>query len=194
MIAARITLLLAASLSAAGLVAATPQGAPDPAALIAAQRDAMKKLAFLDGNWRGAAWTILPNGEKHEVTQTERCGPLLDESIRIVEGRGYDAEGKTSFNALGVLTYDPAKQAYSMRSHAQGRVGDFPVKLADGGFSWEIAAGPMTIRYTATIKGDAWHEVGDRIASGKEPVRFFEMTLKRLGDTSWPAANPVGPK
>jgi len=29
---------------------------------------------------------------------------------------------------------------------------------------------------------------------GKEPVRFFEANLKRVGDTNWPAAGAVGPK
>src|SRR5215831_3768991 len=51
------------------------QGPSDPAATIAAQRDALKVLASLDGVWRGPAWTLLPSGEKHTVTQTERIGP-----------------------------------------------------------------------------------------------------------------------
>ena len=28
---------------------------------------------------------------------------------------------------------------------------------------------------------------------GKEPVRFFEMNLKRVGDTTWPAGGAIGP-
>lgn len=67
------------------------QGRPDSAALIAAQRDAMKSFALMDGVWRGPAWTILPSGEKHNITQTERIGPFLDGSIRVIEGRGYSS-------------------------------------------------------------------------------------------------------
>lgn len=48
------------------------QGRPDPAALMAAQVEAMKRLAAMDGVWRGPAWTILPSGEKHAIVQTER--------------------------------------------------------------------------------------------------------------------------
>jgi hypothetical protein len=81
-----------------------------------------------------------------------------------------------------------------MHSNAQGSVGDFSFKPAADGFVWEIPAGPMTIRYTAVIKNGAWHEVGERIAEGKEPVRFFEMNLKRIGDTDWPAGGAVAPK
>ena len=34
---------------------------------------------------------------------------------------------------------------------------------------WEIPAGPMKIRYTATVKDGKWLEVGDRIQPGKRP-------------------------
>jgi len=170
------------------------QERPDPATLIAAQREAMAHLAVMDGVWRGPAWTILPSGEKHNITQTERIGPFLDGSIKVIEGRGYEPDGRVGFNAFGIVSYDPASKTYSLHSHAQGRVGDFALKPITDGYVWEIPAGPMTIRYTATIKDGAWLEVGDRIMPGKEPVRFFEMNLKRVGDNTWPAAGAIPPK
>jgi hypothetical protein len=166
----------------------------DPKVLIAAQKEAMAKLAFLDGVWRGPASTVLPNGDKHETTQTERAGPLLDGSIKLVEGRTYVADGSTGFNAFATISYDLAKKAYVMHSHAQGHVGDFTLMLTGDGFSWEIPAGPMTIRYVATVKDGNWEEVGERIMPGKEPVRFFHMKLKRLGDSTWPTAGAIPPK
>jgi hypothetical protein len=166
----------------------------DPAATIAAQREAMAVLAFMDGVWRGPAWTLLPSGEKHSVTQTERVGPFLEGSIKVIEGRGYDAEGRSGFNAFGTISYDVTAHTYTLHSYALGRVGDFALKPAVDGFSWEIPAGPATIRYSAVIQGGAWREVGDRILPGKDPVRFFEMTLTRVGDTSWPAAGAVSPR
>jgi len=180
------------------LLGATPaaqaQGRPDPAKLIAAQQEALGKLTFMDGVWRGTAWTLLPSGEKHTITQTERIGPFLDGSVKVIEGRGYDPDGKVTFNAFGTVSYSPATKAYTLHSHAMGSVGDFALTPLADGYIWEIPAGPMTLRYTATIKGGAWFEVGDRIQAGKEPVRFFEMTLKRVGDTAWPAAGAVPPK
>jgi hypothetical protein len=170
---------------------ASAQGPPDPAALIAAQQKAMTPLAFMDGEWRGTAWTVAPSGEKHTITQTERIGPFLGGSVKVIEGRGYEEDGRVSFNALAVVSYGPDKQAYSMRSFAQGRSGDFALTPSTDGFVWEIPAGPMTIRYTATIKDGTWREVGDRVMPGKDPVRFFEMNLKRVGDTTWPAAGAV---
>ncbi len=190
----RHTFMPLAILLLAAAPAAQAQGRPDPAKLIAAQQEALAKLAFMDGVWRGTAWSLLPSGEKHTITQTERIGPFLDGSIKVIEGRGYDSAGKVTFNAFGTVSYSPATKAYTLHSHAMGSVGDYALTPMTEGFTWEIPAGPMTLRYTATIKGGTWLEVGDRIQAGKEPVRFFEMTLKRVGDTAWPAAGAVPPK
>jgi hypothetical protein len=175
-------------------VTSQAQRPQDPAALIAAQKEAMLSLAFLDGMWRGPAWTILPSGEKHTITQTERVGPFLDGSVKVIEGRGYEADGRVSFNAFATISYDPSKRAYTMHSYAQGYVGDFALKVNPDGFVWDLPIGPMTVRHTAVIKDGVWHEVGDRIMPGKEPVRYLEMTLKRIGDTNWPGAGAVPPK
>lgn len=167
------------------------QGRQDPAVTIAAQREAMKSFAPMDGVWRGPAWTILPSGEKHNITQTERIGPFLDGSVKVIEGRGYDAEGKVTFNAFGIISYNPATKAFTFHSYAQGNAGDFVIRPTADGYVWEIPAGAMTIRFTAVIKDGTLHEVGDQIMPGKEPVRFFDMNLKRIGDTTWPAGGAV---
>jgi len=187
------TFVLAVTTMAVSLTA-QGQGRPDPAALIAAQRDAMVPLAYMDGVWRGPAWTILESGEKHNVTQTERIGPFLDGSVKVIEGRAYGADGKAGFNAFGIISYSSEKRGYVMHSYAMGHVGDFVLTPTADGFVWEIPAGPMTIRYTAVVKDGAWREVGDRIVPGKDPARFFEMNLKRVGDTTWPAAGAIPPK
>lgn len=173
---------------------ALAQSMESPAQRIAAQREAMARFANLDGAWRGQATMTLPNGQKHEITQTERVGGFLDGAVKLVEGRGYEADGKVSFNALGVISYDPATRVYTMHSNAQGYTGNFVLTPSPDGFSWEIPAGPMNIKYTATVKDGAWREVGDRIVSGKAPVRFFDMTLRRIGSTTWPAGDPVPAK
>jgi hypothetical protein len=191
---ARLVVLAGLMLIAAIPAFAQGQGRPDPAVLMEAQRKAMAPLAYMDGVWRGTAWTMRPTGEKHTVTQTERIGPFLDGTVKVIEGRGYEADGKVAFNALGIVSYDSQKQAYTMRSYAMGNAGDFSFKPTADGFVWEIPAGPMTIRYTAVIKDGAWKEVGDRITPEKEPIRFFEMDLKRLGNSDWPGAGAVPQK
>ena len=59
------------------------------------------------------------------------------------------------------------------------------------GFAWSIAAGPATLRYTANVRDNVWTEVGERIVDGQPPVRTFEMSLRRVGDTDWPAGSAV---
>ena len=170
------------------------QERPDPAALLAAQRDAMATFAFMDGVWRGPATTEQASGDKHAITQTERIGPLLGGSVKVIEGRGYDPDGKTTFNALGIISYNLATKSFSMRSYAMGYSGDFIIQRTSDGFTWEIPAGPTTIRYNAVVKDGTWTEVGDRIAPGRDPVRFFEMKLTRVGDSAWPQAGAIAPQ
>ena len=166
-------------------------GRPDSAAMISAQREAMTPLARMDGVWRGPAWTITPNG-RHEVTQTERIGTFLGGSVRMIEGRGYNADGSVGFNALGILSFNPATRTYTLSSWAMGYNGVFPFQVTPEGYIWEVPAGPgAIIRYTANITPTTLREVGMRIAGDAPPVQVFEMNLRRVGDTGWPGADPV---
>ena len=180
-----------------GLVAAASglaQERADPAVLIDAQREAMRAFKSMDGAWRGPAWILTPTGEKREFVQTERIGPFLDGSVKVIEGRGHAADGKVTFNALGIVSYNVVTRGYTLHSYAMGMVGDFTFTPTPDGYVWQIPAGPATIRYTATIKDGTLTELGDRMVDGKEPVRIFEMRLKRAGDTDWPAAGAIGPR
>lgn len=187
----RIAAISLAAMSLACGVSLPAQGPPDPAARIAAQREAMAAFARMDGVWRGPAWSLTPGGRR-ELVQTERIGPFLGGSVRVIEGRGYMANGSVGFNALGVISFDPAANAYTMTSWAQGHAGAFPIRPTADGYVWELPAGPgAVIRYTATIRDGTLREVGHRIAGDAPPVQIFEMNLRRVGDTAWPAADPV---
>ena len=185
---ATLRILVAASFTSAAFA----QLPPDPGPIMAAQREAMKAISPMDGVWRGPAWTLLPSGEKSTVTQTERVGPFLQGTVKVIEGRGYRDDGSIAFNAFGVVSYDPAKKLYHLRSYALGHSGDFSFRPTPDGYIWEIQQGPNAlIRYTGTIRGDTLHEVGHRIVTGREPLHFFEMTLKRVSDSDWPEGRPV---
>jgi len=170
--------------------ASTP---PDPEQLIAAEREAMAPLSWMDGRWRGEAVTQTSTGE-HRVTQTERIGPLLGGSIKLLEGRAFRPDGTTGFNAFGAISFDPATKRYSLHSYAQGRAGDFELRPTSTGYVWEIPAGPMVIRYTATLDRGVWTEVGERIAPGQPPAQFFIMHLKRIGPSDWPETGSMTPR
>jgi hypothetical protein len=183
-----------AALTAVALATPALGQQPNPQELIAQQREAMKALKMMDGVWRGPAWTLLPNGEKRHITQTERIGPFLDGSIKLIEGRGYEADGRTGFNAFGVVHYDPAKKAYGFRSWALGRGGEFKFDVLADGYAWEIPFPGGVVKYVATINGNKFRETGHTVMEGKPPVQIFEMNLERVGDTDWPLGTPVPAK
>jgi hypothetical protein len=162
--------------------------------LIALQRAAMVKLSFMDGVWRGPSWIMRPDGTKHSGTQTERIGPFLGGTVKVIEGRGYGENDTVTFNAFGIVSYDPTKRAHTLRSYALGMAGDFAFMPADSGYTWEIPAGPVTIRYTAVVRRGKWREIGERVVPGGDAIQFFEMNLVRVSDTTWPGSGAIPPR
>jgi len=182
------------SLAVLGLTFASPsvaQTRPDTASLLAAQRQAMTPLARMDGVWRGPAWSITPNG-RHDIIQTERIGTFLGGTVRVFEGRGYNADGSVGFNALGIVSFHADTNSYTLSSWAQGFSGVFAFRPTADGYEWEVPAGPgATIRYSATVTADTLVERGFRVAGSAPPVQVFEMNLRRVGNTDWPGAGAV---
>ena len=155
------------------------------------QREAVGALDFLDGEWRGQAVVHGPGGAE-ALTQTERVGSLLGGSIKLIEGRGYAADGSTVFNAVAVLSWDEREGRYRFRSWANGFSGDYRFERTEDGFRWETPAGPNArIEYVATVRDGIWHEVGTYIAEGQPPRPMIDMRLTRIGDTDWPAGDAV---
>ena len=103
------------ALVAAGTTPVAAQ-APDTPALLAAQRQAMLPLAALDGQWRGTARIFLPDGKTRELVQTERVGPMLGGTVKVIEGRGHGADGSLDFNAFAVISYMPTSNKYNFNS------------------------------------------------------------------------------
>eukprot|EP01030_Chromulinospumella_sphaerica_P009311 gene9311-9123_t len=137
---------------------------PDPAVVAArmdAQRAAMAKLARLDGEWRGEAWVVNRTGVRRTFVQAERAGNMLDGTVKVVEGRGFE-DGNLTFNAFATITYDPDKKTYSMRTNTWGYQSDVPLEATADGFIWTLQAGPNgQVRYTAVIKDGVWVESGE---------------------------------
>lgn len=180
-------ILIAAPVRVSAQVPVQPGGS-------AAQREAVGALDFLDGEWRGQAVVHGPGGSE-TLIQTERVGSLLGGSIKVIEGRGYAADGSTVFNALAVLSWNEREGRYAFRSYANGYSGDYRFERTEDGFRWETPAGPNArIEYVATVRDGTWHEVGTWVTEGQPPRPMIEMRLTRVGETSWPAAGAVSPR
>lgn len=158
-----------------------------------AQRQAMQAFSWMDGEWRGTAEAMVGPGQTRTVAHTERIGPMLGGSIKVIEGRSYNPDGSVAFNAFAVISWDEANNRYVMRSYANGHAQDFPLEGGADGFRWTIPSRGGEIRYATTFKDGEWNEVGHFVMEGREPMQVVKMTLRRTGDTGWPAAEPVSP-
>ena len=196
----RLVASLTAPALASALAVASLMVAPAAHAQITAQpsgtegqRQAIAALDILDGEWRGQA-TIYGPGGATTLTQTERVGSLLGGSIKVIEGRGYAADGQTQFNAFGIVSWDDRAGKYSFRAYANGHSGEYPFERTADGFRWEMPAGPNArIKYTATVIDGRWREVAEYVADGQPPRRAIVLDLQRVGDTTWPSAGAVSP-
>ena len=181
-------LLAAAGLSLAMLCMASPlpaQTGPSPHERMAAQREAMARLAFMDGAWEGTARVEWVPGEVQELRQTERVGPFLGGAIKLIEGRGYAADGTLEFNALAIVSYAVDRAAYRFRSYSHGYTGDYEFTPAEDGFVWKIPAGEATIHFAAQFADGKWTQTGERVSADGRSVRFIEMELVRIGGADW---------
>lgn len=157
------------------------------------QRDAMQRLSWMDGEWAGTASVYAGPGRTSSHSHTERIGPMVGGSVKVIEGRTTEADGQVSFNAFAVVSWDDETDRYIMRSYANGQAGDFPLEITADGFKWSTPSRGGTMNYVTTHTGGEWVEVGDFVMDGRPPMRVIELRLRRRGDTDWPAANPVTP-
>jgi hypothetical protein len=177
------------------LWAQTPAPAQTSAQMIERQQSAMMKLGALDGLWRGTGWIKdRPADAPRQLTQTLRAGSLLDGTLKLLEIRGYQADGAIGFHAFNTISFDSQKNSYVIIARAGGRSGNFSFEVTADGYIWYIGDGKQGLRYTATVKDDSWTEVGESLTPGSAPVRVSEWTLRRVGKTEWPEGGALAAK
>src|SRR5690348_14000044 len=142
---------------------------------VAAQREAMKKLAFLVGTWTGEA-TTASAGQAIKVNQTEQVSYKLDGLVLLVEGTGRNPDsGEVMFRALATVSYDSVGNVYHFRAYNDGSYIDTELKVADAGFEWGYNAGSAQIAFVMKLndKGD-WVETGAATVGNSPAQRFFD--------------------
>jgi hypothetical protein len=171
---------------------------------VAAQRAAMKKLDSWIGEWKGTSWFQAGPGVKRESSVEESIRPRLGGLALLIEGQGRtkrdadkrdadkrDADKRDAdkrdgggdvltHDALAIVGYDDETKRYRMMHFRAGdKMEESEIKLIEGGMQWERRTKKGTIRFTAKIDANRWHEVGEFSADGNTWHRFFEMTLQR---------------
>jgi hypothetical protein len=155
--------------------AASAQYMPD----VAAQKEAMKRLSFLVGTWKGPATAHLPGGPI-ELTQTEEVRYKLGGLVLLVEGTGRLPDGTVRFNALATISYDENARSYRVRAHNDGRYVESELKVAENGFQWGYQAGPAKISFTMKLTGKGeWQEIGEYVVGNQPPRKSIELLVTK---------------
>ena len=176
-----VPLIRACALAAA----LSPCASAQPAT--AAQREAIKQLDYLVGQWQGAGWHEIVPGKRETFTVTETIQSKLGGLALLVEGVGKAkpagrSEEEIVHQALAVISYDAQARRYRFLAHtAEGHYRDAEIKLVEGGWQWGFEFPGGGVRYTVklTEKGE-WHEAGEMAQGGKPWRQFHEMTLRRV--------------
>lgn len=143
-----------------------------------AQREAMKKLAFLAGQWSGTITISRGPGEPLKLAQTENVQFKLGGLVLLIEGTSTSADGKVQFEALTTVAFDNASQTYRFRAFHDGNYLDAPLTVLADGFSWEYSMGPAKVVNTMKLTGKGeWQETTNVTVGNNPPRPGAEMLL-----------------
>lgn len=150
-------------------------------------KQALEKIAFMAGKWKGSGWQIGQDRQKHTFQQTEDIYLTGAGEVMVIHGLGKSTdpgsgEERVVHDAVAMLTYNAREEQYDFRSYVVGRGGgNYTGKITgENQFEWYLDTPNGKIRYTISLndKGQ-WHEIGE-IAMGENWFQFFEMTLDKL--------------
>ncbi len=152
----------------------------------AANREAMKKLDYLVGKWKGDA-TATYGKDTKQLVQNEDVQLKLGGVVMAVEGIGrakQPGDDAILFHAYAVMSYDAQAKKYKVKAYrAEGQSVDADLNLTEKGFIWGFKQPErgVEVRYTMTLtpKGE-WHEIGEFTRDGKAWTKFIEMNLTRV--------------
>jgi len=151
---------------------------------LAAQRAAMKKLAFLVGKWSGDASMLRTPGQAIEMSQTEEAQFKLDGLILQIEGVGRaKSDGKPILQAFGLISFDDESRTYQMRAFNDGRWLECEVKPGEDGasLSWGFTIGPVKTSSVLRINQEGDWTESHEITIGTAPARhFMDVTVRRV--------------
>jgi len=173
--------------SAAFSTEAQPERAAAPG--ITAQKEAMKKLEWLAGDWEGPAKYDSGRGGAEDtwasVRQSEAVKIKLGGRVLLVEGTGRigaeGGEGRVVFEALATISYDTEAREYKMRAFGPEGTVDAKVEVGDKRLVWEFTTRAGRMRYTARLDEQGrWVEIGERSGDeGKTWTKFVDLVLEK---------------
>jgi hypothetical protein len=152
-----------------------------------AQQDAMKKLEFLIGQWKGEGWMQIA-GQRRAFKGIEVVQRKLDGLLLVIEGLhsgqvGEKGEEVIVHSAFALVSYDDKPKRYRFQAFtSRGTYEDAEAQLSDGQLVWGMKVPQFgEVRYTIKLDDKGrWSEIGEVCRDGKTWQQFFEMTLRRV--------------
>jgi hypothetical protein len=153
----------------------------------AAQREAMKKLEFLSGEWKGQSWIEFVPGQRSASAGTETVETRLDGLLLTLEGihRRKIGDRETDeivHSAFTVVSYDDKAKRYRFQAYTgRGNYTEAEAKVGDGQLQWTFRIPQLgEVRYTISVDKGRWSEIGEMSPDGQQWRKFFEMNLERV--------------
>jgi hypothetical protein len=147
-----------------------------------AQREAMKKLGFLVGQWSGEGRMLRATGEWMDITQSENAEYKLDGVLLVIEGVGRaKSDGRPVLQAYGIASYDDATARYHMRAFNDGRWLETETDLADNGkgLTWGFTLGDIRTKSIMRLTDTGeWTESHEITIGTQPPRKFMELTVR----------------
>ena len=147
---------------------------------VQAQREAMRKLEFLVGNWSGPVTIVRGPGEPVRLAQIENVQFRLDGLVLLIEGKSTGVDDKAQFEALATIAYDEDDGKYHIRAYNDGHYLDTEFTALADGFTWGFQGGPAHIVNTMHLTPQGqWQETTDVTMGNSPPRRSVDMLLDR---------------
>jgi len=151
-------------------------GESQPVALTDTQT-AISKLAFLVGNWSGPGTSYGADGTKTRYHDTEFVRFDLDKNLLLINARGENMDGETTYSLHTVIHYDAEAQSYVYTPYSG--------KRPPRSFNCTLNDQPQFICLTQDqsyrltfqrLPDERWNEFGEKL-QGERWVKNFETIL-----------------
>jgi len=151
-------------------------GESQPVALTDTQT-AISKLAFLVGNWSGPGTSYGADGTKTRYHDTEFVRFDLDKNLLLINARGENMDGETTYSLHTVIHYDAEAQSYVYTPYSGKRPPrSFNCTLNDQP-QFICLTQDQSYRLTFQRLPDGrWNEFGEKL-QGERWVKNFETIL-----------------
>lgn len=144
--------------------------------------DAIRKLGFLEGVWKGKGW-IGSSDKKQHFNETETVKIKTGETLLQIDvyGTSIDSDSIAINNGLAIVSYDlPGKKYKMIFFQADGSFTEGEVSLPNENtaeINFHRSSGYT--RFIIEVKNLQWFEKAFSSSDGKSWNQFFEMNLTK---------------